>query len=77
MGVPTVEGEIYLSLIDKAEFTRVMLEYHHASSNCISGLLYRRVDELDLFYYGDYERDGDENRFGYSFVCDRDKSFKL
>lgn len=77
LGVPTVEGEIYLSLIDKAEFTRVMLEYHHASSNCISGLLYRRVDELDLFYYGDYERDGDENRFGYSFVCDRDKSFKL
>lgn len=77
LGAPTVEGEIYLSLIDKSEFTRVILEYHHASSNCISGLLYRRVDELDLFYYGDYKRDGDTNRFGYSFVCDRDKSFKL
>lgn len=77
LGAPTVEGEIYLSLIDKSEFTRVLLEYHHASSNCISGLLYRRVDELDLFYYGDYKRDGDSNRFGYSFVCDRDKSFKL
>ncbi len=77
LGVPTVEGEIYLSLIDRAEFTRVLLEYHHAGGNCIYGLMYRRVDELDLFYYGDYERDGDENRFGYSFVCDRDKSFKL
>lgn len=77
LGVPTTEGEIYLSLIDKAEFTRVLLEYHHASSNCIYGLLYRRVDELDLFYYGDYTRDGDENRFGYSFVCVKDENFKL
>ena len=77
LGTPTVEGEIYLSLIDKSEFTRVILEYHHAGSNCIYGLLYRRVDELDLFYYGDYTRDGDANRFGYSFVCDKDKSFKL
>lgn len=77
LGAPMVEGEIYLSLIDKAEFTRVVLEYHHASSACIHGLLYRRVDELDLFYYGDYERDGDENFYGYSFECYKDKSFKL
>ena len=77
LGLPTVEGEIYLSLIDKAEFTRVLLEYHHAGSNCIYGLMYRRVDELDLFYYGDYERDGDENRFGYSFTCYKDSDFRL
>ncbi|MBQ2688242.1 MAG: SH3 domain-containing protein [Clostridia bacterium] len=77
LGVPTVEGEIYLSLIDKAEFTRVILEYHHAGSGCIYGLLYRRVDELDLFYYGDSVRDGDENRYSYSFTCKNDKNFKL
>lgn len=75
MGVPAVEGEIYLSLINKAEFTRVVLEYHHASSSCISGLLYRRADELDLFYYGDYERDGVDNRFGYSYSCYKNNSF--
>lgn len=75
LGVPAVEGEIYLSLINKSEFTRVILEYHHASSSCISGLLYRRADELDLFYFGDYERDGDENRFGYSYVCYKNSSF--
>lgn len=75
LGVPAVEGEIYLSLINKTEFTRVILEYHHASSMCISGLLYRRADELDLFYYGDYERDGDENRFGYSYACYKNSSF--
>ncbi len=77
LGAPTVEGEVYLSLIDKSEFTRVLLEYHHAGSSCIYGLLYRRADELDLFYYGDYKRDGDENRFGYSFTCYKDNNFKL
>ena len=77
LGAPTIEGEIYLSLIDKSEFTRVVLEYHHAGSSCIYGLLYRRADELDVFYYGDYERDGDENRFGYTFSCYKDKNFTL
>ena len=77
LGVPAIEGEIYLSLINKDEFSRVILEYHHAGSSCIYGLLYRRADELDAFYYGDYERDGDENRFGYSFTCYKDKNFTL
>lgn len=77
LGVPAIEGEIYLSLINKDEFSRVILEYHHAGSNCIYGLLYRRADELDAFYYGDYERDGDENRFGYSFTCYKNKNFTL
>ncbi len=77
LGMPAVEGEIYLSLMDKAEFTRVVLEYHHAGSSCVYGLLYRRADELDLFFYGDYERDGDENRFGYSFTCYKDNNFTL
>ncbi len=77
LGSPVIEGEIYLSLIDKAEFTRVVLEYHHAGSSCVYGLLYRRADELDLFYYGDYDRDGNENRFGYRFTCYKDKNFTL
>lgn len=77
IGVPAIEGEIYLSLINKDEFTRVILEYHHASSSCIYGLLYRRADELDAFYYGDYERDGDDNRFGYSYSCYKNSNFTL
>ncbi len=77
LGVPAKEGEIYLSLINKDEFTRVILEYHHAGGNCVYGLLYRRADELDLFYFGDYERDGNENHFGYSYSCYKDKNFKL
>ena len=76
-GTPAIEGEIYLSLINKDEFTRVLLEYHHAGSSCIYGLLYRRADELDAFYYGDYERDGEDNRFGYSFTCYKDSNFTL
>ena len=66
-----------MSLINKDEFTRVILEYHHAGGNCVYGLLYRRADELDLFYFGDYERDGNENHFGYSYSCYKDKNFKL
>ena len=77
LGAVDTEGEIYLSLINKQEFTRVVLEYHHASSYCIMGLLWRRVDELDLFYNGDYIRDGDDNKYGYSFVCYLDSSVRL
>lgn len=77
LGVPVTEGDIYLSLIDRAEYTRVILEYHHAGSACIWGLLSRRVDELDVFYYGDYDRDGSENRFGYTFICPKNNSFTL
>ncbi len=77
LGKVDTEGEIYLSLIDKSEFTRVVLEYHHAGSYCITGLLWRRIDELDLFYYGDYTRDGDDNKYGYSFVCKLDSSVRL
>lgn len=77
LGAPEAEGDVYLSLIDKAEFTRVILEYHHAGSNCYYGLLYRRVDELELFYSGDYLRNGDSNKMGFTFACDKDKSFKL
>lgn len=77
LGTPTTDGDIYLSLIDRSELTRVILEYHHAGGSCIYGLLYRRVDELDLFYYGDYDRDGDDNRFGYYFTCVKDSSFGL
>lgn len=77
LGVPVTEGDIYLSLIDRSEYTRVILEYHHAGSVCIWGLLSRRVDELDVFYYGDYDRDGSENRFGYSYTCYKNNSFTL
>ena len=34
------------------------LQYHHAAGSCYWGLLYRRIDEMEIFFYGDYARDG-------------------
>lgn len=66
-----------LGRVDKAKFTKLMLQYHHAGVSCVSGLLNRRVDELDVFYYGDYVRNGSKNVYNYSFTCAVNSSTKL
>lgn len=76
-GKLTQSSEHYLSKINKADFTDQLLCYHHAGSSCIWGLLNRRVDELDVFFYGDYVRDGAKNKYNYSFVCPNNSSTKL
>ncbi len=58
-----------LGRVDKAKFTKLLLQYHHAGATCVWGLLNRRVDELDVFYYGDYVRNGSKNVYGYKFTC--------
>ncbi len=58
-----------LGRVDKAKFTKLLLQYHHAGSTCVWGLLYRRVDELDVFYYGEYTRNGSDNVYNYKFTC--------
>ncbi len=62
-------GDYSLGRVDKNKFTKLMLQYHHAGSSCVWGLLNRRVDELDVFYYGDYVRNGSNNIYGYKFTC--------
>lgn len=69
VGVLTSSGKCKLSNVNRADFTHLMLQYHHVGRTCIWGLLYRRVDELDIFYYGDYARDGKSNKYGYKYVC--------
>lgn len=54
---------------------KTFLNYHHASSKCIKGLLYRRVDELELFMFGDYTCDGKSNKYKISYKCSKDSSF--
>ncbi|MGN0453128.1 MAG: SH3 domain-containing protein [Ruminococcus sp.] len=58
-----------LGKVNKSDFTKLLLQYHHAGASCVYGLLYRRVDELDVFYYGEYTRNGSENIYGYKFTC--------
>ncbi|MDO5124150.1 MAG: SH3 domain-containing protein [Eubacteriales bacterium] len=75
-GVLSDTGDYSLSKVDKSKFTKLVLQYHHAGG-CVWGLLYRRVDELDVFYYGEYVRNGRDNKYDYSFTCPSNKSFYI
>ncbi len=54
-----------LNYVNKNLFINEMLSYHHASGTCYYGLLYRRVDEVEMFLYGDYTSDGSKNKYGF------------
>ncbi|MDY3861860.1 MAG: Ig-like domain-containing protein [Ruminococcus sp.] len=70
-------GTMYnLSKVDKDSFISNFLQWHHAGG-CIWGLLYRRVDEAEIFFYGDYERDGSSNKYGFNFTCKRNPDFGI
>lgn len=68
-GKLSASSDYSLGRVDKKAFTKLMLQYHHAGPTCVWGLLYRRIDELDVFYYGEYARNGSNNKYGYSFTC--------
>lgn len=63
--------------VSKASFANNFFAYHHAAGGCYEGLLYRRVDEAEVFFYGDYIRDGYENKYGFVYTCDLYPDFKL
>ena len=56
-----------LSCIDpKGGFSYEMLRYHRAGEKRILGLLYRRIDEMNIFFKGDYTRHAYKcNKYGY------------
>lgn len=76
-GKLVVSDKHYLSKINKDDFTKLILQYHHAGPTCVWGLLYRRVDELDVFYYGEYTRNGSKNINNFDFKCSVDSSTVL
>ncbi|MFI3206736.1 MAG: SH3 domain-containing protein [Clostridia bacterium] len=41
---------------DADAFITLMLQWHHASGECIPGLLYRRLAEAKIFVYSNYEQ---------------------
>lgn len=43
-----------LNFIDKDKFIKEFSQYHHAAKKCIKGLLARRIEELEIFFYGNY-----------------------
>ena len=55
-----------MNLVDKAALREELIQWHHAGG-CVWGLLYRRIDELEVFCYGDYVRDGNYNKYGMTY----------
>lgn len=56
-------------------YAKRFLKYHHASGVCYRGLLFRRLDELEIFFFNEYDNDGRNNSYGISFTCPYNKSF--
>ncbi len=54
-----------LNNVNRNALIKEMLAYHHAGGNCYWGLLYRRVDELEMFLYNDYTADGRNNKHNF------------
>ncbi len=66
-----------LNNVDAGRFIQNLLQYHHAAGECYWGLLYRRVDEAEMFLFGDYEHDGSRNKYNFDFTCYRNSSFSI
>ena len=64
-----------LDNVSKSAYAKNFFAYHHAAGGCYEGLLYRRVDEAEVFFYGDYIRDGYENKYDFSYTCASNPSF--
>ena len=66
-----------LANVNKQSLLSRFLQYHHAASSCYWGLLYRRIDEMEIFFYGDYARDGQYNKYGFYYRCPNNSSFGI
>lgn len=64
-----------LNNVNEDEMKDAVLVYHHAGRTCYWGLLYRRIDEMEIFFHGDYILDGGKNKYGYHYYCHLDSSF--
>lgn len=56
-----------LKNIDREKFSNEVLLHCHANKKILRGLLYRRIDELEMFLFNDYEKDGRLNKCGIEF----------
>lgn len=70
-------GSRDLNNVNMQNYLNNFLQYHHAAGSCYWGLLYRRVDEAEVFFYGDYKRDGEYNKKGFNFTCQVHPSFSI
>lgn len=60
-------SERNFNYINQNALINEVLAWHHAGGKCYKGLLYRRIDELEVFLYGDYAQDGYLNKHGWTY----------
>lgn len=54
-----------LKNVNREKFSSEVLIHCHANKKLLKGLLYRRIDELEMFLFKDYEKDGRLNKYGF------------
>ncbi len=70
----TSGGTLDLNFVDKQNLINKFCQYHHANG-CVYGLLYRRVDEMEVFFYNDYDRNYGEYQYSIKFTCANNSDF--
>lgn len=59
-----------MNKVSKSKLCDELLAWHHAGGQCLWGLLYRRIDEMEIFFYNDYIRDGNKNKYNMKYdIC--------
>ena len=70
-------GNLDFKYVAKQNLINKICQYHHAGGQCVYGLLYRRVDEMEMFFYGDYKASYGESKYGIHFTCTKNSSFGI
>lgn len=68
-------GNLDLKYVNKQQLINAVCQIHHAGGQCLYGLLYRRVDEIEMFFYGDYEPCYGDYKYNIKFTCANNPSF--
>ena len=69
------DGSLDLNYVNRQNLIDKFCAYHHAGGTCYWGLLYRRVDEMEMFFYGDYEPCYGDYQYPISYTCKRNPSY--
>lgn len=71
----STSGNLDLNYVNRQTLINKICQYHHAGGECLYGLLYRRVDEMEMFFYGDYDPCYGNYKYNISFTCLKNASF--
>ena len=75
IGKKTTGGKLDLNYINKQNLINNFCVYHHAAGSCIWGLFYRRIDEMEMFFYGDYSPCYGSYKYNISYTCKTNPSY--